>query len=97
MTARQVRIANLVKGDNLGLDLANTTAMLNQDSAITLKNKFGQSDGIRSTKAFMTSVTPHGSSKKPSLIFTGEQSQEAIQPKGPRKVFGAQDYLERQK
>ena len=75
MTARQVRIANLVKGDQL--DLAHTSAMLNQDSAITLKNKFGQSDGIRSTKAFMTSVTPHGSTdKKPSLGFAGDISQD---------------------
>ena len=39
LTARQVRIANLVKGDNL--DYAQTSAMLNQDSALTLKNKFG--------------------------------------------------------
>ena len=43
----------------------------------------------------MTSVTPHGSDKKPSLAFAGEISQDVLQPKGPRKVFGAQDYLER--
>ena len=68
MTQRQVRIANLVKGDHL--DIMNSSAMLNQESSLTLRNKFGQSDGIRSTKAFLTSVTPNaGMEKKQSLAF----------------------------
>ena len=62
MTQRQVRIANLVKGDHL--DIMNSSAMLNQESSLTLRNKFGQSDGIRSTKAFLTSVTPNAGMEK---------------------------------
>ena len=65
---------------------------------MTLRNKFGQSDGIRSTKAFLTSVTPHaGTEKKPSLAFAGSDIQQdlGLQPKGPRKVFGPDAYLER--
>ena len=77
----------------------NSSAMLNQESSLTLRNKFGQSDGIRSTKAFLTSVTPNaGMEKKQSLAFGSDIQQDlAMGKKGPREVFGAKAYLERQK
>ena len=58
LTQRQVRIAQLVKGgDALGTQFG-TGGLLNDPSSLSIKTKLGASDGIRSTKAFMTSVTP---------------------------------------
>ena len=39
LTQRQVRIANLVRGDQL--DMMNSQTIINQDSSLTLRNKFG--------------------------------------------------------
>ena len=59
LTQRQVRIAALVKGDNFGMStFGQGGGLLNDPSSLSIKTKLGMSDGIRSTKAFMTSVTP---------------------------------------
>ena len=81
-------------------------ALLNDPSSMTIKTKL--SDGIRSTRAFMTSVTPANkgtdSPEKndgPNLNFaentlnTNSATKLGLGNKSQRKVFGAQDYLER--
>ena len=97
LTQRQVRIANLVKGDNFDFG----GPLLNDPSSMSIKTKLGMSDGIRSTKAFMTSVTPNKPADiEPNLGFasdTQSPKDSARNMKGPRKVFGAAAFLERQK
>lgn len=101
LTQRQVRIASLVKGDNFGMAGVSMGGLLNDPSSISIKTKMGQSDGIRSTKAFLTSVTPTRNDDL-NLNFTVGEAPLAS-PKGSvknaksgRKVFGANAYLERQ-
>jgi len=74
------------------------SGLLNDPSSMSIKTKLGMSDGIRSTKAFMTSVTPH-KNEDLNLNFTvGDNSQKGSTKnfKGVRRVFGADAYLERQ-
>ena len=67
---------------------------------MSFKTKLGMSDGIRSTKAFLTSVTPH---KNEDLNLNFTVGDATLSPKGstkklnagPRKVFGANAFLER--
>ena len=107
LTQRQVRIANLVKGEGYG---STSVGLLNDPSSLTIKTKLGMSDGIRSTKAFMTSVTPGNKNDSPerdgpAINFAGgdlgspnSNSTNKLNNMGSkkRKVFGANDYLERQ-
>ena len=65
--------------------------MLHESSSLTLRTGgVGIKDGIRSTKAFMTQITPRRGGK----IHFAETSVTSI-TKSPRKVFGADAYLER--
>ena len=74
--------------------------MLNEASSMTLRGKLNANDGIRSTNAFMTSVTPRDG---PSIAFASaeigsnadSQVKLATIESKKRKVFGANDYLER--
>ena len=74
--------------------------LLNDPSSMSIKTKLGMSDGIRSTKAFMTSVTPQRNINEDLNIgFASDNnspkgSTKAIKP--GRKVFGANAYMERQ-
>ena len=65
---------------------------------MSIKTKLGLNDGIRSTRAFMTSVTP-GRDLEPNLGFTGENSPTGLSStknlRSGRKVFGAAAYLDR--
>ena len=45
--------------------------LLNDPSSMSIKTKLGMSDGIRSTKAFLTSVTP-GKHDDLNLGFAGD-------------------------
>jgi hypothetical protein len=38
--------------------------LLNDPSSLSIKTKLGMNDGIRSTRAFMTSITPAGRSEE---------------------------------
>lgn len=77
--------------------------LLNDPSSLSIKTKLGMSDGIRSTKAFMTSVTPGKNINEDLNINLGFASDNNS-PKGSnknlksnaRKVFGANAYMERQ-
>ena len=72
--------------------------LLNDPSSISIKTKLALNDGIRSTRAFMTSVTP-GRIEEPNLGFTsdGNSPRESNSKlKTTRKVFGASAFLERQ-
>ena len=68
---------------------------------MSIKTKLGLNDGIKSTRAFMTSVTPVGrSSEEPNLGFTSAELSPIQSNKfagSGRKIFGAQAYLERKK
>mmetsp|Transcript_4947 Transcript_4947/g.6572 ORF Transcript_4947/g.6572 Transcript_4947/m.6572 type:complete len:98 (+) Transcript_4947:1647-1940(+) len=74
------------------------SGLLNDPSSMSIKTKLGLNDGIRSTRAFLTSVTPVRN-EEPNLAFTGENSPTDSMKnlKSGRKVFGANAYLERQK
>lgn len=70
---------------------------------LSLKGRFDQSEGIVSQKAFLTSPSPasmreesrnHNRQANDSKNLLSPQGIE--QQKSSRKVFGAQDYLERQ-
>ena len=99
-----VRIAGLVQQDNFGMSSAGANgALLNDPSSMSFKRSVGANDGIRTTKAFLTSVTP---SKAPNLKlneditaadFLSDQDSPRGAKKTKRKIFGANDYLERQK
>ena len=78
-------------------------ALLNDPSSMSFKRSVAANDGIRTTKAFLTSVTP---SKATNLKLNEDitaadfLSEHATSPRGAnkktkRKVFGANDYLER--
>ena len=69
LTQRQVRIANLVKGDQFEFGAG---PLLNDPSSMSIKTKLGMSDGIRSTKAFMTSVTPNKADGELNLGFASD-------------------------
>jgi len=99
LTQRQVRIANLCRGDNLGNSGAlGASGLLNDPSSMSIKTKLGHNDGIRSTRAFMTSVTPGRSMDEPNLGFGENSPTSSNKYMGSgRKVFGAQAYLERKK
>ena len=89
--------------------------MLNDPSTMSIKSKINANDGIRSTKAFLTSVTPSKANIKGSktanminedlnaanlgFLSDGGNSPTAagVTIKTKRKVFGANDYLERKK
>ena len=66
---------------------------------MSIKTKLGMSDGIRSTKAFMTSVTPNKADIEPNLGFASDTQSPKDSTKnlnrGGRKVFGANAFLER--
>ena len=68
LTQRQVRIAQLVKGDTFGMAMSGSVGgaggLLNDPSSLSIKTKLGMNDGIRSTRAFMTSITPAGRSEE---------------------------------
>jgi len=73
LTQRQVRIASLCRGENLGTSMGG--GLLHDPSSMSIKTKLERNDGIRSTRAFMTSVTPVGrSSDEPNLGFATELS-----------------------
>lgn len=78
-----------------------TSGLLNDPSSLSIKTKMGQSDGIRSTKAFLTSVTPTRNDDL-NLNFTvgdtllASPKSSVKGGKSTRKVFGANAYLERQ-
>ena len=93
-----MRIAQLVKGENFGLStFPNGGGLLNDPSSLSIKTKLGANDGIRSTKAFLTSVTPHKEAN--GDIFGGDISPapDSVKNSKSRKVFGANAYIERQK
>jgi hypothetical protein len=93
LTRRQLRIAEIIKGEkgDWSTSLNSLGAnMLHESSSLTLRaGGVGAKDGIRSTKAFLTSVTP----SKGSISFADQATPNAR--KEPRKVFGATAYLER--
>jgi len=67
--------------------------MLHESSSLTLRTGgVGNKDGIRSTKAFLTQITPRRGSK---ALFESNDNTSVI--KEPRRIFGADAYLERQK
>ena len=70
-----------MKGDNFGMSGAGMSQLLNDPSSLSIKTKMGQSDGIRSTKAFLTSVTPRNDDL--NLNFTvGDTNGLLASPKG---------------
>ena len=84
----------IIKGEKVDWNLSKESigaGMLHESSSLTLRTGgVGNKDGIRSTKAFMTQITPRRGSK----IHYGD-SNEKVFNKSPRKVFGADAYLER--
>ncbi len=92
-----MRIAQLVKGDNFGMAMSGTVGaggLLNDPSSLSIKTKLGMNDGIRSTRAFMTSITPAGADQNLDFATATNSPKEASSTKA-RKVFGAKAYLER--
>ena len=73
--------------------------LLNDPSSLSIKTKLGASDGIRSTKAFMTSVTPAKADHDINLGFASDNNspkESTKNLKGGRKIFGADAFRERQ-
>merc|ERR1711990_1188387 len=96
----------LVRGDNLGSGPFGQSGLLNDPSSLSIKTKLGMGDGIRSTKAFMTSITPNKNmgDDLQNLNF-GVASQDSPSPKesskklgigAKRQVFGEKAFLARQ-
>lgn len=73
--------------------MGGANALLNDPSSMSIKTKLGLNDGIRSTRAFLTSVTParNGEPAEPNLAFAGDHSptSSAKNHRSARKVFGA--------
>ena len=91
-----MRIAQLVKGDNFGLStFPNGGGLLNDPSSLSIKTKLGANDGIRSTKAFLTSVTPQREDGENMFNSDINSPAGSVKNKQSRKVFGANAYLER--
>lgn len=100
LTQRQVRIAQLVKGGDAQHSYGPSGTLLNDPSSLSIKTKLGASDGIRSTKAFMTSVTPARADHEISLAggFASDNNSPKDSSKrlgGGRKIFGANAFIER--
>ena len=99
LTQRQVRIASLVRGDNLDTSGVLPGGLLNDPSSMSIKTKLGMNDGIRSTRAFLTSVTPAHPKDDLNLDFasgTNSPKESTKNLRSGRKIFGANAFLERQ-
>ena len=94
-----MRLVDIIKAEKVDWHLSRDSigaGMLHEPSSLTLRTGgVGNNDGIRSTKAFLTQVTPRRGGSK--IHFADGSNADITSPKSPRRIFGAEAYLERQK
>ena len=95
-----MRLVDIIKAEKVDWQMSRDSigaGMLHESSSLTLRTGgIGNKDGVRSTKAFLTQVTPRRGGSK--IHFAdGSALADVTSPRSPRRIFGAEAYLERQK